>query len=86
MCTFVCIPNEDVGNKRTKIFNYIYQHDDIKKSQLIALMQKEKFDSMPNDDKEAIEDMKTIEIKNVKIKNPNNPVKLMDGVLLVFKI
>jgi len=30
--------------------------------------------------------MESVEVREVKIKNPNNPVWLIDGVLLGFKI
>ena len=71
-----------------KTFNYIYTYDDTKKFQLICLMKKDKYDSLPSEDKKAIEniDNNNVEVKNVKIKNPNNPVQLMDAKLLVFKV
>ncbi len=68
-----------------RTFNYIYKYDDTKDFQLICLMIKEKYDSLPNKDKEIL-DNKNVEIKDIKIKNPNNPVKLIDAVLLVFKV
>ncbi|MCK5678602.1 MAG: NgoPII family restriction endonuclease [Flavobacteriaceae bacterium] len=71
-----------------KTFNYIYTYDDTKKFQLICLMKKDKYDSLPTEDKEAIENIENnnVEVKNVKIKNPNNPVQLMNAKLLIFKV
>jgi len=69
-----------------KIFNYIYQYDDTKSFQLICLMKQEKYESMPLEDREVIEQLKNVSVGDVKIKNPNNPVQLMDGKLLVFKV
>ncbi len=71
-----------------KIFNYIYTYDDTKDFQLICLMKKEKYDSLPSEDKEFIESIRNenIEILNIRIKNPNNPVQLIDAKLLVFKV
>ena len=71
-----------------KIFNYIYTYDETKEFQLICLMKKSKYDSLVKQDKEAIEniDNENIEVKDVKIKNPNNPVQLIDAKLLVFKV
>ena len=69
-----------------KIFDYLYKYDEAKTFQIIALMTKEKYKSMPIEDKEVIENMNNIEIKEVRIKNPNNPVKLIDGVLLSFGV
>ena len=71
-----------------KTFNYIYTYDDTKDFQLICLLKKEKYDSLPKEDKEAIEnlDNNNVEIKDIKIKNPNNPVQLLNAKLLVFKV
>lgn len=71
-----------------KTFSYIYNYDATKDFQLICLMKKDKYDSLPRLDKEAIENINNdnIIIKDVKIKNPNNPVQLIDAKLLVFKV
>jgi hypothetical protein len=69
-----------------KIFDYIYHCDNSKNFQLICLMKKEKYESIPLEDREAIEDLENVSVGDVKIKNPNNPVQLMDGKILVFKI
>lgn len=71
-----------------KTFNYIYTYDDTKDFQLICLMKKEKYDSLPSEDKEVIENIANdnIEVQNIRIKNPNNPVQLIDAKLLIFKV
>lgn len=71
-----------------KIFNYAYSYDDTKDFQLICLMKKEKYDSLPSQDKESIENIEdeNVAIQDIKIKNPNNPVQLIDAKLLVFKV
>ena len=69
-----------------KTFKYIYSYDDTKDFQLICLMKKEKYASLLNDDRKLIESIKNIEITDIKIKNPNNPVQLIDAKLLVFKV
>jgi len=71
-----------------KTFNYIYTYDDTKDFQLICLMKKEKYESLPNEDRVAIENIENddVEIQDIKIKNPNNPVQLIDAKLLVFKV
>lgn len=71
-----------------KIFNYVYTYDDTKDFQLICLMKKEKYDSFPSQDKESIENIENenVTIQDIKIKNPNNPVQLIDAKLLVFKV
>ena len=71
-----------------KIFSYIYTYDETAKFQYITLLKKEKYDTLPDADKEAIEALTNdkISVKDVKIKNPNNPVQLIDAKLLVFKV
>jgi len=71
-----------------KTFNYIYTYDHTKKFQLICLMKKEKYNSLPREDIETIENIENenVEVQDIKIKNPNNPVQLIDAKLLVFKV
>ncbi len=69
-----------------RIFEYLYKYDESKEFQLMALMSQEKYNSMPKIDREIIENMESVEVREVKIKNPNNPVVLVDGVLLSFRI
>ena len=71
-----------------KIFSYLYTYDEEAAFQCIVLLTKEKYDSLPNTDKKSIETLTNdkLTIKDVKIKNPNNPVQLMDAKLLVFKV
>jgi hypothetical protein len=70
----------------TKIFNYIYQYDETKSFQLICLMKNEKYHSFPLADREMIESLNTVNVSDVRIKNPNNPVNLLDAKLIVFKV
>ena len=71
-----------------KTFSYIYNYDETKDFQLICLMKKDKYNSLESSDIKAIEDIHNdnIIVKDVKIKNPNNPVQLIDAKLLVFKV
>ncbi len=69
-----------------KIFDYIYQYDNAKDFQLIWLMKKVKYESMPLEDRQIIGNLENVNVSDVRIKNPNNPVQLMDGKLLVFQI
>ncbi len=66
-----------------KTFSYIYEYDESLEFQLMALMSREKYNSFPLEDREVIEGF---EVRDVRIKSPNNPVKLMEAKLLVFKI
>ncbi len=72
----------------SKIFNYLYKYDNTRSFQLICLMQEKKYKSMPQEDRMAIEKLSNANVilKNVKIKDPNNPVQLIAGKLFVFKV
>jgi len=69
-----------------KTFDYLYNYDESKAFQLMALMTKDKYESMPKSDREMVESMECVEVKEVKIKNPNNPVSLVDGVFIGFEV
>jgi len=72
----------------TKIFDYVYAYNEHKDFQLMALMTKKKYDGLPLEDREALESLGIdgVEVLDVRIKSPNNPVVLVDGKLLVFKV
>jgi len=69
-----------------KTFSYIYEYDESLEFQLMALMSSEKYNSFPLEDREVIEGFDGVEVRDVRIKSPNNPVKLMEAKLLIFKI
>jgi hypothetical protein len=46
-------------------------------------MLKNKFDSFPKKDIDAIIGDKQIKLRDVKIKNPNNPAKTIDAKLII---
>ena len=56
------------------------------KFNLFALMRKEKYLSFPKEDINEIESNKKILIKDVKIRDPNNPAKLVEAKLITFVI
>lgn len=65
-----------------KAFPNIFKYDKNKEFSLFALVKKEKYDSFPQDDVKLIEETKDIKVKDVKIKDPNNPATLMDAKLI----
>ena len=71
-----------------KVFDYIYKSDNTKQFNFMALINEDKYNSFLN--KGELEDLekkiKDLEIKNVKIKNPNNPAQLRSAKLITFKI
>ena len=72
----------------TKIFNYLYSYDETKSFQLICLMKKDKYESLPLVDRQIIETLNNPDesVSEVKINKPNDPIQLMDGKFLVFKV
>jgi len=69
-----------------KIFDYIYEFDEDVSFQLICLMKLEQFNNMPQIDRDILEQLENVNIQDVKIKNPNNPIQLIDAKLLTFKV
>ncbi len=51
---------------------------------LFVLMSKDKYDSLPDDDIKKLQSDKHIDITDIKIKDPNNPAKLMNAKLIYF--
>jgi len=71
-----------------KVFDYIYKYDESKRFQMVCLMRKEKYEGLPLEDREALECLSVdgVEVLDVRIKSPDNPVILVDAKLLIFKI
>ena len=71
-----------------KVFDYIYERDNTKQFNFLALINEDKYLSFSNT--KELEDLekenKNLEIKNVRIKNPNNPAQLKKAKLITFKI
>ncbi|MHB9343703.1 NgoPII family restriction endonuclease [Fusobacterium polymorphum] len=71
-----------------KVFDYIYKRDDSKQFNFMALINEDKYLSFSNT--KELEDLekenKNLEIKDVRIKNPNNPAQLKKAKLITFKI
>jgi hypothetical protein len=65
-----------------RAFSDIYSYDKKQDFTLIALMLKNKFDSFPKKDINVIIGDKQINLRDVKIKNPNNPSKKIDAQLI----
>jgi hypothetical protein len=70
-----------------KVFDYVYRYEKELKFQLIAIIPLDKYNSFPLESKVKIEDNvdETLNITDIKVKNPNNPVKLIDCKLITVK-
>jgi hypothetical protein len=64
------------------VFKGDYTYDESKSFSLIAVMTKDKYESFPKGDIAAIEKNGSITIKNILIKDPNNPAKRLDAKLI----
>ncbi len=71
-----------------KIFSYLNKVDANATFQVLCLMKTEKFNSFPNADKMALENLTkaNYSFEDTKIKNPNNPAQLLDCKLITFKV
>ncbi|MBP5421574.1 MAG: NgoPII family restriction endonuclease [Paludibacteraceae bacterium] len=70
------------------VFNYVYKLDTSKSFNLMAILNKEKI--RKTEDYQRIIELskknKCIEVKDIEIKDPNNPAKLKDAVLITYSI
>lgn len=71
----------------SKAFNYLSESSS-NNFTINSLMTIEKYDSFPETDKFFLENLNnpSLSIKNVKIKSPNNPAKLVDAKLIQFNL
>jgi hypothetical protein len=69
-----------------KVYKDFYEVDDSKEFTLACVMRSDKYHSLPNADKEAIETNENINIKDIKIKNPDNPAKLIEAKLITLEV
>jgi hypothetical protein len=71
-----------------KVFDYVYEYQKDLKFQLVAIIPNEKYNSFPLESRNKIEQSEgeNLEIENIRIKNPNNPVNLIDSKLITIKI
>jgi len=70
-----------------KVFDYLDIFSDAKYS-CITLMKLEKYNSFPAEDRSSIEALVSdnFTIKNVKVKNPDNPAQMLDAKLLKLEL
>jgi hypothetical protein len=47
-----------------------------------AIMLKRKYDDFPEKDRKRIQKMENVEIKQVRLKSPNNPADFLDGIII----
>ena len=67
------------------VFKEFCKIGDNEKFHLFALIKKDKYNSFPREDSKKLESNKDISIKEIRIKDPNNPVKFIDAKLISFR-
>ncbi len=69
-----------------KVFQDVSVPNDACDFSLTCIMRKEKYNSFCAADKHEIENNQSISIKNIKIKNPDNPAQLLDAKLIGIEV
>jgi len=68
-----------------RVYEGIYSINKELSFSLSSVMLKEKFDAFPEVDKNAVRNNPNINIQEKKIKNPNNPAKRLDVILMTIE-
>ena len=68
-----------------KVYSYLYKSDNDYNFELVALIPLTNYQTFPPESIQKIENNKQINITDVKVKNPNNPAKLIDCKLIILK-
>ncbi|MFI3322816.1 MAG: NgoPII family restriction endonuclease [Rikenellaceae bacterium] len=71
-----------------KVFNYVYNRDYSKEFNFMAIINKEKLEEFDNINKLYIlkEQYENLKLKEISIKNPNNPAKLIPALLITYYV
>jgi hypothetical protein len=70
-----------------KIFDYLNLYNEEAPFQIICIMRKEKFDSFPKESRDNLSALseKGCTVRDVEIKNPDNPAKVILAVAVTFR-
>ncbi|MDD3773369.1 MAG: NgoPII family restriction endonuclease [Weeksellaceae bacterium] len=70
-----------------RVFNYLHTSS-TDTFELVAIIPTSKYNSFPTESKTKLETLgnPNLTINNVQVKDPNNPVNLIDAKLIIFKI
>ncbi len=69
-----------------KVFSQYCKLDSQNKFSLFVILKKDKYFSYDRDDRKKMESNKNILVQDIKIKNPNNPAKLIEAKLITLMI
>lgn len=68
-----------------KVYTHFCKIEDNEKFHLFAMMKKDKYESFSDEDIKKLEKNPRVKIADIKIKDPNNPAKLIETKLISFK-
>lgn len=68
-----------------RVFNYLHTQTN-NKFELVAIIPTSKYNSFPDESKNKVQNLgnQNLTIKDVKVKDPNNPANLLDAKLIIF--
>ena len=69
-----------------KVFFFFFLYDNKANFQSIALISKKHYFNYSEESRKLIENNPKISIKEVFVKNPNNPIQLIESKLIIFKL
>ena len=67
-----------------KVFSELFKPDARHETSVFVLMREEKWKSFSNVDKHAIQDTRAVEVRDVKIRDPDNPSRMIASKLIRF--
>lgn len=69
-------------------FDYVYQRDMHRQLNFMCLVNREKWERIPDRERllEAVRANPRLTLSDVRVKNPDNPAKLNDAVLISFSV
>ncbi|TXL02189.1 hypothetical protein BMR07_18290 [Methylococcaceae bacterium CS1] len=73
-------------NNPLKVFSDYYTANDASKFTLTCILREDKFNSFPSVNKNAIANHSNISLSDIKIKNPDNPAKLINAKLIILEL
>ena len=68
-----------------KVYKEFCKIENAEKFHLFALLRRDKYNSFPKEDRSKIEGNKSISVNDIKIRDPNNPAKLVEAKLISYK-
>ncbi|MFA5406805.1 MAG: NgoPII family restriction endonuclease [Candidatus Nanoarchaeia archaeon] len=68
-----------------KVFSDIYDYNKNSEFSLVSIMTQEKYDSFSETIRKKIESHKMIRLSDIKIKDPNNPARLLNAKLITLE-